>query len=105
VATCDRDGPPNVVYIAFVKVVDDETVLSADNYLNKTRKNILDKPKRAFVVRDEAKGSFQRKGTVKRLTEGLMYDEVQKWVPDKYPKVAAVVLHVEKIYNGAEQVV
>jgi len=105
VATCDRDGTPNVVYIAFVKVVDDETVLIADNYLNKTRKNILDNPKLAFVVRDEAKGSFQIKGTVKRLTEGLMYDEVQKWVPDKYPKVAAVVLHVEKIYNGAEQVV
>ena len=103
VATCSQDGTPNVVYITFLKVIDDETVLIADNYLNKTRDNILNNPKLVFVVRDEEKGSFQIKGTVERLTKGSMYDEVQKWVPEKFPRVAAVVLRVEQIYNGAEQ--
>jgi len=105
VATCSQDGIPNVVYITFLKVIDDETVLIADNYLKKTRENILDNSKLAFAVRDEAKGSFQIKGTTKRLVNGPMYDEVQKWVPDELPKVAAVVLHVDQIYNGAEQLV
>ena len=105
VATCSQDGIPNVVYVKFLKVIDDETVLIADNYLNKTRDNILDSTKLSFVVRDEEKGSFQVKGTAKRLIDGPMYGEVQKWVPEKFPRVAAIILHVEQVYNGAEQLV
>jgi len=104
VATSNQDQIPNVVYIAYLKVIDDQTVLIADNYLNKTRDNILSNGKIAFAVRDEEKGSFQIKGTAERLTEGDMFDEVQKWVPDKLPRVAAVIMHIEEIYNGAERI-
>jgi len=104
VATSNQDRMPNVVYIKCLKVVDDQTVLIADNYLNKTRDNILNNGKIAFAVRDEEKGSFQIKGTAERLTEGDMFDEVQKWVSDKLPRVAAVVMHVEDIYNGAKRI-
>ena len=105
IATCSQDGTPNVVYVKFLKVVDDETVLIADNYFNKTRDNILNNPKLSFVVLDEEKGSFQVKGTTKRLMKGPLYDDVQKWVPDDLPKAAAVVLSVKQVYNGAEQLV
>ena len=104
VATSNQNQIPNVVYIKYLKAIDDQTVLIADNYLNKTRDNILNNGKIAFVVRDEEKGSYQIKGTAKRLTEGDMFDEVQKWVPDKFPRVAAVLMHVEEVYNGAEQI-
>jgi len=103
VATSHSDRMPNVVYIKYLKVVDDETVLMADNYLNKTRDNILDNGKIAFVVLDEDKGSFQIKGTACRLTEGPFFDDVQQWVSDTLPKVAAVVMRVEAVYNGAER--
>ena len=102
VATSSQDGIPNFVYIAYLKVIDDQTVLIADNYLDKTRDNILSNGKIAFAVRDEEKGSFQIKGTAERLTEGDMFDEVQKWVPDKLPRVAAIIMRIEEIYNGAE---
>ena len=104
VATANQDRIPNVVYIKYLKVVDDQTILIADNYLNKTRNNILNNGKIAFAVRDEEKGSYQIKGIAKRLTEGAMFDEVQKWVPDKLPRVAAVIMHIEEIYNGAERI-
>ena len=104
VATSNQDCIPNVVYIKYLKLVDDETILIADNYLKKTRDNILGNGKIAFAVRDEGKGSFQIKGTAERLTEGNMFDEVQKWVPDKLPRVAAVIMHIEEIYNGAERI-
>jgi len=103
IATCGQDGIPNLVYIKFLKVIDDETVLIADNRFSKTRKNIQDTQKLAFVVRDEEKGSFQIKGSTEWLTTGPMFDEVQEWVPDRLPRVAAVVLHVEQVYNGADQ--
>jgi len=102
VATSSQDRVPNVVYISYLKVIDDQTVLIADNFLNKTRDNILNNGKIAFAVLDDKKGSFQVKGTAERLTEGAMFDEVQKWVSNDLPKVAAVVMHIEDIYNGAE---
>ena len=104
VATCDKRGMPNVVYIKYLKVIDDKTVLIADNYLHKTRDNILGNPKITFVVLDDEKGSFQVKGSAKRLIDGPMYGEVQKWVPAKLPREAAVVVHVEQVYNGAKQI-
>ena len=102
VATSNEDLTPNVIYMTYLKVVYDQTVLMADNYFNKTRDNILNNGKVAFAVLDDEKGSFQIKGTAERLTEGPMFDEVQKWCPDRLPRVAAVVMHVEDIYNGAE---
>jgi len=105
IATCAQDGTPNLVYVKYLKLIDDETVLIADNRFNKTRDNILNNPKLTFVVRDEEKGSFQIKGATEWLTTGPMFDEVQKWVSDKLPRVAAVVLHIEQVYNGANQLV
>lgn len=102
VVTSNQDRTPNVVYITYLKAIDGQTVLIADNYLNKTRDNILNNGKIAFAVRDEKKGSFQVKGTAERLTEGPMFDEVQKWVPGRLPRVAAIVMHIEEIYNGAD---
>jgi len=102
VATSTSKGIPNVAYIKYLKVVDDQTILIADNYLHKTRDNIVNNGKIAFAVLDEEKGSFQIKGTARRLTKGSMFDEVQKWVTEKLPKAAAVVMNVEEIYNGAE---
>lgn len=102
VATSTSKGIPNVVYIKYLKVVDDRTILIADNYFNKTRDNILSNGKIAFAVLDKEKGSFQIKGTARRLTEGDMFDEVQRWVTEKLPKAAAIVIKVEEIYNGAE---
>jgi predicted pyridoxine 5'-phosphate oxidase superfamily flavin-nucleotide-binding protein len=102
VATSTVNGTPNVVYIKCLKVIDDQTILIADNYLNKTRDNILNNGKIAFAVLNDEKGSFQIKGTARRLTEGAMYDEIQKWIPERLPRVAAIVMHIEEIYNGAE---
>jgi len=44
-ATSSKDGIPNVVPVGFARPIDDETILIADNYLNKTRKNLDENPK------------------------------------------------------------
>ncbi len=103
VATSSDDGIPNVVYIKFLKPVDDKTILIADNYLHKTRKNILNNGNITFTVLDDDKGSFQVKGISERLTKGQMYNEVQNWVPKELPREAAVVMHVKEVYNGAKK--
>ncbi len=104
VATCNQDGIPNVVYIKYLKVIDDQTILITDNYLSKTRDNIINNGKIAFVVLDSDKGSYQIKGTSKRLEKGPMYNEIQRWVPERYPRAAAVVMKVKEIYKGAGRI-
>ncbi len=103
VATASNDSVANVAYITYLKPIDDETILIADNFLNKTRDNILANSNVSFAVLDEAKGSYQVKGKAKRLTEGEMFDHVQEWVVDELPREAAIVMTVEEVYNGANK--
>jgi len=104
VATSADDATPNVVYINYLKTVSDDTILIADNYLKKTRDNIINNGKISFVVRDDEKGSYQVKGEAQRLEQGEYFDEIQTWVSDNLPKVAAVVMKVQSVFNGAKQI-
>ncbi|MEN6592116.1 MAG: pyridoxamine 5'-phosphate oxidase family protein [Methanobacterium sp.] len=103
VATATTDGVPNVVPIGNIKPLDNKTVIIADSYMIKTRKNLEANPKVAFVVEDAAKYPFQFKGTVKIYTSGEYYDEVVNWVKETSPLApapkAAVVIDIEEIYS------
>ena len=104
VATSNQKGVPNVAYVKYLKIFDDQTILIADNYFSKTKDNIMNNNKIDFVVLDDEKGSYQVKGKAERFEKGSMFDEVQNWVPERLPRVAAVVMTVEEIYNGAERI-
>ena len=102
IATSDKSGKPNVVFVTQWKILDDETILFVDNFFNKTRKNIEANPNLALVVYDsEAKKSFQVKGTVVIENKGDRYT-IAKEIADakKLPCNAAVVLKVKEIYNA-----
>jgi predicted pyridoxine 5'-phosphate oxidase superfamily flavin-nucleotide-binding protein len=61
-ATADKVGVPNVILVRMWWWDDDETVCVVDNYLNKTRRNLLENPRVSFVAWDrEARKSFQIK--------------------------------------------
>lgn len=62
-ATVDRSGRPNVVAVACVKVVSRNKLLITDNFMNKTRANILKNNQVALAVwsKDEEIG-YQLKG-------------------------------------------
>lgn len=65
IATADKSGKPNVVFVTMWKILGDETLLFVDNLYNKTRKNIEANPNMAIVAYDgDAKKSYQLKGTV-----------------------------------------
>ncbi len=104
VATADSAGKPNVVFVGFLRIVDDETIQIADNFFDKTAANLGENPQVSIVVYDgEKKKSFQIKGSVEIMTEGSVYDDVATWVHAKskaLPAKAAVVMHVEEVYNA-----
>ncbi len=102
IATADKSGKPNVVFVTQWRILDDETILIVDNFMNKTRKNIEVNPNLALVVYDsEIKKSYQIKGTVDIENKGDRYT-IAKEIADakKLPCNAAVVFHVKEIYNA-----
>jgi len=102
-ATSNRECMPNVVYIGYMKVLNDETVLIADNKMEKTLKNLLENPKVSFTFRDDEAGSYQIKGSIDYHTGDEYHEDVRNWCKPHLARKGAVVLHVEAVYNGAER--
>ncbi|HMB01820.1 MAG TPA: pyridoxamine 5'-phosphate oxidase family protein [Spirochaetota bacterium] len=102
-ATANNEGIPNVVYVKYLKVIDDKTILIADNKMKKTLNNLQENPNAAFAVRDDESGSYQVKGKVEYFTSGPHYDEVRNWCRQDLARKGAVLLHVNAVYNGATQ--
>ena len=106
-STSTKEGTPNIIYLKFIKVYNDEQILIANNKFFKTEKNLLENPKISFVVLDkENKKSYQIKGTVEFHKNDQIFKDTVEWVENKrsgpttYPK-SGIILNVKEIYCGA----
>jgi len=101
-ATASSDGVPNVVPIGFARPIDEETILIADNYMNKTRQNLEKNPWISLVTKDATKCPFQFKGKVEIFESGKYFDTVTEWGQNAMTKLtpkAAILMKVEEIYS------
>ena len=103
-ATATQNGIPNVVPVAMKKIIDDETILISDQYLNKTRKNIEANPRVAITIWDKTEG-YQIKGTATMETSGPRFEETAQWVEERSKAInrplkskGALILKVTEIY-------
>lgn len=102
-ATVDAEGMPNIIYASCVGVFSNDSLVVADNYFDKTRKNILVGCKGSLLFRSKKGKAYQVKGTMGYHTEGEIFDFMKTWNPTKHPGHAAAVLKVESAYSGAEK--
>ena len=103
-ATSNLSGKPNVVFVGSARVLDSETLLVIDNYLNKTRRNLEENPWVALVAFDiESKKSFQIKCSVTIETSGKRFIEEKKRAIAQKGGVckAVMVLHVKEVYDAS----
>ena len=101
-ATASPDGVPNVVPIGFARPIDKDTILIADNYMNKTRQNLEINPLISLVTKDATKCPFQFKGKVEIFESGKYFDIVTEWGENAMTKLtpkAAILMKVEEIYS------
>ncbi len=101
--TVDKKGLPNSVYVLGMKLLSDGSIAVIDNYFHKTRENIKNGSKGAFLFLTRPRKPFQAKGRIEYFTSGPVYEELRAEIPEKYPRVAAAVLTVEELYSGAEK--
>jgi predicted pyridoxine 5'-phosphate oxidase superfamily flavin-nucleotide-binding protein len=103
-ATASPEGKPNVVFMGILKIADDETIVLADNYLNKTAANLEANPWASIVCwTKDPRRSYQIKGRVSFQSEGPLYEEVKASVKKLMPDLdmrRAVVIKVEEIYEA-----
>jgi uncharacterized protein len=102
--TVSRAGVANSVYVGFLHKLNDDKLVVADNYFDKTRQNILGGNPGVLLFITKEKKAYQVKGSLSYETSGEAYEDMKgNWLDEKYPGVAAVVLNVEEVFCGAEQ--
>ncbi len=103
--TIAADGTPNSIYATCVSLYQDNSVIVANNYFNKTIKNIESGSKGVILFITEADKSYQIKGSIEHVTSGPAFDNMKSWNPERLPGVGAAIITVEEIYSGAEKLV
>ena len=106
-ATCSADGIPNVVPMGAFKLLDDETMLISDQYMNKTLKNVTGNPHAAISYWGD-KGGFQIKGTISAHTNDQVFKDNVEWMKVRMPKLTpkgALLMKITDVFSikpGAE---
>jgi len=101
-ATSSKNGVPNISNAGAKYLLDDETIIIVDNYMNKTLSNIIENSAVAILLRS-GKESYQIKGSCGYFTSGVLYEEAKKWMKSiggKYPAKGVLKIKVEHIYNS-----
>ena len=101
--TVDQNGRPNAIYATCVGKFGNDTLVVADNFFDKTRRNILQGSQGAILFITKDNKAFQVKGKLAYHRSGAIYEDMKKWNPPQHPGHAAVALTVEEVYSGAQK--
>jgi len=103
--TVNEAGMPNAIYATCVSKFDDNIFLVADNYFDKTRKNILSNSPGSILFITKDGNSYQMKGSISYHKEGEIFEDMKQWNPSKHPGHAVAALNVTEVYSGAKKLV
>jgi len=101
--TVDSQQQPNIIYIGAIKKLTESTFVVADSAFHKTRANIANGSKGSLLFITKEWKAYQIICRIETLTSGELFDDLPNWVDPQYTSVAAVVLHVEEVFSGAEK--
>ncbi len=99
-ATASKAGVPNVVPMGAYKLIDDETMLLSDQFMQKSLSNMKENPRAAISYWGE-KGGFQIKGTVTLHTDDQVFKDDVTWVKgikETLNPKTAIVLKITDVY-------
>ncbi|MBW2560318.1 MAG: pyridoxamine 5'-phosphate oxidase family protein, partial [Deltaproteobacteria bacterium] len=78
-ATVDEEGIPNAIYATCVNKFNEDTLVIADNFFDKTRKNIFAGTRGSILFITTEDEAFQVKGAVEYHKEGPIFDDMKTW--------------------------
>jgi len=102
--TVSREGIPNSIYATCVNLYDNEKVVVADNYFDKTKNNLIENNQASILVYTKDDKAYQLKGKIDYYKTGKIFDDMKSWNPEKHPGHGAATMTVSEIYSGSEKI-
>ena len=98
-ATVDLSNKPNVVFVCCAKVVSKNQILITDNYMHKTKQNILENKNISIAVSDtKLEKGYQLKGIANYYSSGKWLTAVKEFKENKnFPAKGAVLITIKEI--------
>ncbi len=97
-ATVNNNNTPNVIAVAFVKVVSDNKIVITDNYMSKTKKNIQNNNNVCMIVWDKDWNGNKLIGKVEYFTSGKWKEYVEQIKENKgEPAKGAILATITEI--------
>lgn len=97
-ATADASGKPNVIGVAYVRVVSRNQVLITDNYMKLTRENIGKNNSVCLAVWDKDWKGYKLVGKAKYFTDGKWKTFVEEMPENKgLPAKGAILVTVSEL--------
>lgn len=95
------NNKPNVIGVAFVKVMDKNKILITDNYMKSTIKNISENNNVALVVWDKNLNGYKLIGKAKYYTSGKYLAIVKEMKENRgLPAKGAILINISKIIKS-----
>ena len=101
--TIAETGVPNSIYAGIVHLLQDGRIAIADNYFDKTLKNLKNQKKVSVLFITTGGTSYQIKAAAEYHTSGRIYEHMLSWANPKHPRKGVIVINHEVVYRGAEK--
>ncbi len=97
-ATIIGEDKPNVIGVAYIKVVSDHEIVVTDNYMNQTVKDITENKNVCLIVWDKDLKGYKLVGEAEYYTDGEWKKFVEQIEENKgLPAKGAILVKVSKI--------
>jgi len=97
-ATVDSNNKPNVIGVAYVKVVSQNQVIITDNYMKQTKENLEKNNNICLAVWDKDWNGYKLIGTAEYFTQGEWEEFIEKMPENKgLPAKGAILVTVSKL--------
>ncbi len=101
-ATVDNAGKPNVIGVAYVKVVSKNQILITDNYMKQTKENLEKNNNVCLAVWDKDWNGYKLVGNAEYFTSGKWKEFIKKMPENKdLPTKGAILVSVSKLIKLA----
>lgn len=100
-ATITTDGKPNIIGVAFVKVVSKNQIIVTDNFMNQTIKDISENNNVCLIVWDDKMNGYKLIGTAEYYTDGQWKTYVTQMEANKgLPAKGAILVKISQIIKS-----
>ena len=103
--TVSGNSIPNAIFVTCVSLYEENKILIANNYFDKTIANIMRGSHGSilFIITDDK--AYQIKGTVEYAEKGSVFEDMKKWNPEQHPGHGVAIVNIEEVYSGAKKII